>query len=69
MFTMIDGKVNDNGNEFMNSMVSDRLVPRHLGNIELIGFSGTQGENVNSKRIKDVSRLWQYRNGRNPQDD
>jgi hypothetical protein len=69
MFTMIDGKVDNSGNEFMNSIVLDRLVRRHLSNIELIDFSGIRGEKVNGKRLQDVSRLWQYKNGGNPKDD
>lgn len=56
MFKMVNGKV-DEENEFMNSVVQDRG--------ETVGMM-----NGNAlKRIKDVSRLWEYRNGGKPRDD
>ncbi|KUJ07309.1 uncharacterized protein LY89DRAFT_702433 [Mollisia scopiformis] len=57
MFTMKDGRVHDEGNEFMNTILQDR---RDRG--EMVNGNGV-------KRIKDVSRLWQYRNGGGPKDE
>ncbi|KAH7333410.1 hypothetical protein BKA65DRAFT_553757 [Rhexocercosporidium sp. MPI-PUGE-AT-0058] len=57
MFTMVNGQVDEDGNSFMNSLIPSR----------------NSREDVNDpsqrKMIKDVSRLWQYRNGRKPVDE
>jgi len=57
MFTMVNGRVDDNGNPFMNSVIPSR---RSRGEAEIPG---------QQKMIKDISRLWQYRNGMNPVDE
>ncbi|KAH7381752.1 hypothetical protein BKA64DRAFT_763860 [Cadophora sp. MPI-SDFR-AT-0126] len=57
MFTMVNGRVDDDGNPFMNSLVPSRN-------------SRKGAENPGQRRmIKDVSRLWQYRNGLKPVDE
>ncbi|KAF8853972.1 hypothetical protein BDZ45DRAFT_657313 [Acephala macrosclerotiorum] len=56
MFTMVNGKVDEN-NEFINSIVQDRGDRVGMANGNAL------------KRIKDVSRLWEYRNGGKPSDD
>jgi len=57
MFTMVNGKVDENGNSFMNSFIPSRSSRDEAPDL---------GQR---KMIKDVSRLWQYRNGRKPVDD
>ncbi|EKD15659.1 hypothetical protein MBM_06287 [Drepanopeziza brunnea f. sp. 'multigermtubi' MB_m1] len=67
MFTMVNGVVDEAGNTFMNSLVP-RRNPRHLpskNSDKAANFNGT----TERKMIKDVSRLWQYINGKSPKDD
>ncbi|CZT04996.1 hypothetical protein WAI453_007538 [Rhynchosporium graminicola] len=57
MFTIVNGKVDEDGNPFMNTLIPSRNVRENA--------TGA-GER---KMIKDVSRLWQYRNGLKPVDE
>ncbi|KAH6716277.1 hypothetical protein DL95DRAFT_347356 [Leptodontidium sp. 2 PMI_412] len=57
MFTMVNGKVDEDGNSFMNSFIPSRS-------------SRDQAADLGQRKmIKDVSRLWQYINGRKPVDE
>jgi len=61
MFRRVNGKVED-GNEFMDSFVGNSNAKEKKDG-QFNGFHGQR--NV---RLKDVSRLWQYRNGGKPKD-
>jgi len=61
MFTRVNGRVAD-GNVFMDSLVPNSNGRENKEEL-LNGFSGHR-----EKRLKDISRLWQYRNGGKPQD-
>lgn len=59
----VTGMVLEN-NEYMDSLV-DMSVFRQWDTVQV---PASAGENTNGTRIKDLSRLWRYRNGRKPDD-
>jgi len=81
MFTMADGRVIEEGNLFMNSEVpAKNEVPAYVDALgqALSWVRSNDGANGRStgamtngqgpRRIKDVSRLWKYINGKQPTD-
>ncbi|KAG0652627.1 hypothetical protein D0Z07_0123 [Hyphodiscus hymeniophilus] len=60
MFTMVNGRVEE-GNEFMDSSIGDTNGKEIAADVN--GVGGRK-----KMRLKDISRLWLYRNGGKPKD-
>jgi len=77
MFRMVDGKVDESGNEFMNLVIGKQarrsVVLRSFKSVLLtwdrVGREEmTNGNQKGPQMMKDKSRLWKYINGGMPQD-
>ncbi|CAL3968166.1 unnamed protein product [Diplocarpon coronariae] len=76
MFTLVNGRVDDSGNKFMNSKITKKQDTRTAPfRAELTVFRASRPHNASQnghepqQMVKDVSRLWQYRNGLQPADE
>jgi hypothetical protein len=78
MFEMADGKVKEDGNVFMNSVIPERyLFPTCSQKYDQMlircrlnqnDSSMVNGRESGPRKVKDVSRLWKYINGKKPVD-